>query len=203
MRDLLFASLVCRLYGYLPGSVRPRTRVVLVCALIAALLLIQPREHIWICVSLMGCLLRLAMAYSDSWAWLKNRRLRLIVLLVTVAVLKIPPGEGPFLFFLWGITDSIWMLMINYNERIRGFLSRAPMPYLGKLSMGIFVIHTPVYCILRSSLFPIMQKYLPEVLTWLLGFALCVSLSILGAWILHRMYDALSGKGRRRPVSAR
>lgn len=203
MKDLFFASIVCRLYGYLPSSVRPQLRALIVCVLIAVLMLINPVEHIWICVALMGCLLRLSMEHADNWAWIKQPRIRLLVVLFTIAILKIPPGEGPFLFFVQGVADSVWMLMINYNERIQHALSRAPMPYLGKLSMGIFVIHTPVYCLIRSSLFPIMQRSLPNAVTYAVCFPLGVSLSILGAWILHRAYDAVSGARRRQTVSAR
>ena len=203
MKDLFFASITCRLFGYLPDRVRPRMRALIACVLIAALMLINAKEHIWICVALMGCLLRLAMEQADNWEWLKKPRLRFLVVLFTIALLKIPDGEGPFLFFVQGVADSVWMLLISYNERIQHALSHAPMPRLGKLSMGIFVIHTPVYCLLRSSLFPIMLNDMPGVPAYLLCFALCISLSILGARILHWAYDSVSGARKRQTVSAR
>ena len=203
MPHLLAASVVCRLYGYLPERIRPGLRALIACALIAVLLLINAQQTIWICVGLLGCLLRLAMENADAFPLLKKPRFRLLVLLLTIALLKIPIEEGPLLFFLEGLVDSTWMLLIAQDERVQRFLSRAPMPYLGKLSMGIFVIHTPVYCLIRSSLFPIMQRSLPNAVTYAVCFPLGVSLSILGAWILHWAYDSVSGARRRQTVSAR
>ena len=203
MPHLLAASVVCRLYGYLPERIRPGLRALIACALIAVLLLINAQQTIWICVGLLGCLLRLAMENADAFPLLKKPRFRLLVLLLTIALLKIPIEEGPLLFFLEGLVDSTWMLLIAQDERVRRFLSRAPLPRLGKLSMGIFVIHTPVFCLLRSSLFPLMLGRLPNAVTYAVCFPLGVSLSILGAWILHRAYDAVSGARRRQTVSAR
>ena len=202
MPHLLFSSVVCRLFGYLPERVRPRTRALIACALIAVFLLIDPGACIWICVALLGCLLRLVMDHA-SWTWLENPRLRLLVLMITIAVLKIPIEEGPLLFFLEGLVDSTWMLLIARSPRVRAFLSRAPLPCLGGLSMGIFVIHTPVYCLLRSSLFPLMLDRLPGIVTYPLCFCLGILLTLAGAWILHQAYDAVRRVRRREPVSAR
>ena len=127
----------------------------------------------------------------------EERGILFAVLWIAAYCLVMTPIRGSF---GW---DSVWMLLISYNERIQHALSHAPMPRLGKLSMGIFVIHTPVYCLLRSSLFPIMLNDMPGVPAYLLCFALCISLSILGAWILHWAYDSVSGARRRQTVSAR
>ena len=99
--------------------------------------------------------------------------------------------------------NATWLKADLTDERVQRFLSRAPLPRLGKLSMGIFVIHTPVFCLLRSSLFSLMLNRLPNAVTYPLCFCLGIILTLLGAWILHWAYDSVSGARRRQTVSAR
>lgn len=201
MPHLLVSSLVCRLFGYLPASVRPLRKALLACALIAALLLLHAELCIWVCVSLMGGLLRLGIDAADRSALLKKRPRRLLILALTIAVLKIPIEEGPLLFFLEGAVDSTWILLLSQNDGAQRVLNRSPLPELGRVTLGIFVIHTPVFSLLGSSLIPLLRRVLPDALVLPLFFLPAVALSVLAAWLLHRAYDALPRIRKRETVS--
>ena len=170
MPHLLLASLICRLYGYLPEHIRPLPRCALLCALIALLLVLNPEFFIWVVVALMGCLLRLAIETASCFPLLEKSGVRLLILLLSILVLKIPIEEGPLLFFIEGTVDSIWMLLLSRNLRAQDLLSRSPLPWLGGLTMGIFVIHTPVYALLDSSLIPLLRRILPDAVVLPLFF---------------------------------
>ena len=75
--------------------------------------------------------------------------------------------------------DSIWMLLLSRNLRAQDLLSRSPLPWLGGLTMGIFVIHTPVYALLDSSLIPLLRKILPDAVVLPLFFLPAVGLENL------------------------
>ena len=121
-----------------------------------------------------------------------------IILLLSIAVLKITIEEGPLLFFIEGTVDSIWMLLLSRNARAQDLLSRSPLPWLGRITLGIFVIHTPVYALLDSSLIPLLRKILPDAVVLPLFFLPAVGLCILGAWLLHRGYSLLQRRTRKR-----
>ena len=203
MPHLLLASVVCRLFACLPERVRPGWRAAIALVVITLLLCINAAYFIWVCVALMGGLLRLVMDAAEKSALLARPLPRLALLALTIAVLKIPIEEGPLLFFIECVVDCTWMILIACTESVQRFLSRPPLPRLGKLSMGIFVIHTPVYSLLYSSFFPLMRKLLPDALTYPICFCLGVSLSIFAAWLLHLAYDALLRVGRKEAVPAR
>ncbi|MCR5576746.1 MAG: acyltransferase [Oscillospiraceae bacterium] len=202
MQSLFLASIVCRLFGYLPARLGPGLRALLAFAVIALLLLLNAAFFVWVCVGLLGCLLRLV---SDSSRELRIKPLlpRLLLFLTGLVIIKLPLDEGPLLYFLQGLVALTWTYLILCAESVQRFLSRAPLPRLGKLTMGLFVLHTPVYSLLRSSLFPLMQKVLPDAATLPLCFCLGVSLTLVGAWLLHRAYDAFALLFRRERVSAR
>ena len=64
----------------------------IIMGVIAVLMLINPVEHIWICVALMGCLLRLSMEHADNWAWLRKPRLRFLGVLQATAAARRQPN---------------------------------------------------------------------------------------------------------------
>ena len=198
MPHLLLASLICKLYGYLPEGIRPLLRCAILCSLIALLLLLNAEFFIWVVVALLGCLLRLAIDAAEQIPLLEKPGVRLIILLLSIAVLKIPIEEGPLLFFIEGTVDSIWMLLLSRNARAQDLLSRSPLPWLGRITLGIFVIHTPVYALLDSSLIPLLRKILPDAVVLPLFFLPAVGLCILGAWLLHRGYSLLQRRTRKR-----
>ncbi len=196
MRDLFLASLICRLFGFLPERLRPSLRALLGAALIVLLLLLRADFFIWICVALLGCLLRFVPAQT------LRSPVRLALLLVSLLLLKLPLAEGPLLFFLEGVIGCIWFLLVSTGERLQHLLSRSPLPWLGRICLGLFVIHTPVYSLLASSLIPLLGRVLPEAALLPLFFPPAVGLCIMGAWLLHRAYMLLLQHTRKRQAVA-
>ena len=203
MRDLMLASVVCRLFGYLPEHIRPGVRAVLACVLIALLLAVNAAFFIWACVGLMGCLVRLAVDAARTRPQLTAPVPRFFLFAVSLVLLKIPLSEGPLLYFLEGIIGFLWVFLIFCTDGAQRLLSRPPLPQLGKLSLGLFVIHTPVYSLLASSLIPLLQRSLTDAQTAALFFLPAAALSYLGARLLHRAYEAVPRVRRREAVSAR
>ena len=203
MQDLMLASVVCRLFGYLPERIRPGVRAVLACALITLLLVVNAAFFIWTCVGLMGCLVRLAVEAARTRPQLTAPVPCLFLLAVSLVLLKLPLSEGPLLYFLEGVIGFVWIFLIFFSDGAQRFLSHPPLPQLGKLSLGLFVIHTPVYSLLASSLIPPLQRHLSDASAAALFFIPAAALSLLGARLLHGAYNAVLRIRRREPVSAR
>ena len=203
MQDLMLASVVCRLFGYLPERIRPGIRAALGCGLIALLLAVNAAFFIWACVGLLGCLVRLAIEAARTRPRLTAPVPRFLLFVLSLILLKLPLSEGPLLYFLEGVIGFVWVFLIAFTDGAQRLLSRSPLPQLGKLSLGAFVCHTPVYSLLGSSLIPLLRGCLPDAAAAALFFIPAAALSFLGAWILHRAYDAVNGALRRQTVSAR
>lgn len=203
MQDLMLASVACRLFGYLPDRIRPGIRAFLACALIALLLVLNAAFFIWTCVGLMGCLLRLAVEAARTRPRLTAPFPRLLFFAVSLILLKLPLSECPLLYFLEGIIGFVWVYLIVFTDGAQRLLSRSPLPQLGKLSLGLFVIHAVVYSLLGSSLIPLLRGRLSDAQAAALFFIPAAALSFLSAWLLHRAYDAVRRTRRREPVSAR
>lgn len=200
MRDLFLASLVCRLFAYLPERLRPIRRAGIGLALIAVLLLVNARFFVWVCDALLGCVLRLL--FGDGRGLRLDRPLpKLLLFLLCVVLMKLPLEEGPVLYFLQGLIASALLYLCFCTAWVQRLLSRAPLPWLGRIGMGLFVVHAPVYSLLLSSLYPLLTGRVAEGLLLIFCFCLSVGLSVLGAWLLHRAYDAALRLTRREKVT--
>ena len=202
MPHLMLSRVVCRLLGYLPEAMPARRRFLIAAAVMAACLLLNAEFFIWVCVSVSGYLLRLALDFARRHPRLTRPLPLLLLFAFAVGILKIPLPEGPLLFGLEGLVDWILLFVQFHLPPVQRLFSKAPLPWLGRLSMGVFVMHTPIYSLLGSTLFPIFSAHLPRAPGLILLFLLGVSLSFCGAWLLHRAYAALSRRLARETVKA-
>ena len=189
MIHLMLSSLFCRLIGYLPQSLRAGWRALIAAALMALLMAINADYFIWVSVALSGYLLRLALDYAREHPAVSRSLPLLLLFILCIVILKIPLAEGALLFSLEGLVDWLLLFIQAHIPPVQRFFSKAPFPWLGRVSMGIFVLHTPIYSLIRSTLFPLLSASLPQALLLPLLFILGVSLTVFGAWILHRLYD--------------
>lgn len=200
LQQLFLASLVCRLLGYLPERLSSAVRVGIPVALGMLLLLISPGYCVWISVSLLGVLLHPALALFDRQPALTRPGSLLVLFLAAVLCIKAPLEEGLLLYLLEGLGAFLLLLVLFHSRWAKRILARGPFPRLGLWSMGLFVVHTPVFSLADSSLYVLLNGRLPLWLTLALTFTVGTALCILAARLLHGAYAALSRRLTRQPA---
>lgn len=198
---ILMASVAGRLLGYLPETLSPSRRFMIGAALCALLPAIDGELFIWTSVGCMGYCLRMGLLIAEEHPRMTKPAVLISLFIACVAVLKIPIEEGVLLFVIEGVVDSLLMFIQYHVEPVKRAFSKPPFPRLGMLSMGIFVIHTPVYSLLRSSVYPLLHGIVPERLLLGLCFVLGVGLTLVGAWVLHGLYDRVRRIRLRTPTA--
>ena len=201
LQQLFLASLLCRLLGCLPEAVRPALRIGTVLLTGILLLLLSPGYCVWIAVALLGVLLRFALQAMDVRPALTRPWLLALLFAASVLCIKAPLEEGLVLYLLEGLGAFLLLLVLFHTDWAKRLLSRGPFPCLGLWSMGLFVVHTPVFSLVDSSLYVLMTGRLPQWLTLVLTFAVGTALCIFAAWLLHTIYAALLRRLTRRRVT--
>ena len=201
MPQLFLASLVCRALGCLPENWRPFHRLAAALAVMLFLMLINGEFCIWICVAILGYLLRLCLAHFQESAVFQKRWPLILVALASVVCIKAPLPEGIPLYALEGL-GAFGLLLVQFHlEAVQKWLAKPPGPWLGGISMGLFVVHTPINSLLCSSFYPLLSGRLPQSLVLTLLFFVSLGLCILCAWLLQRAYTAVSRRFIRVPTT--
>lgn len=190
MRQLFAASLLCRLLGCLPGRMDRRLRAGVI-ALVWALSLLAGRDWVWLGAAALGALLRLL---PEDGALLRRPAALAVVGLAALACIKAPLEEGLALYALQGIGAFLLGLALLRLPRVQRKLATPPFPRLGRISMGLFVAHTPVNCLLASSLWPVLEARLPKAAALPAALCLSLALSVLAAATLHRAWNLIQSK---------
>lgn len=193
MQQLFLASLVCRIAGYLPESMAAIYRLAAAFVLMIVLLLCNAAYCIWICIALLGYLLRFALKACRAHPSLTSPASRSVLFLVSVVCIKAPLAEGVLLYALEGLGAFLLILVLFHTGFAKKALAKPPFPWLGSISMGLFVVHTPVNSLLASTLIPLLRRALPEAAVLIVGFVVSFSLCVLSAWLLGKLY-ALAAK---------
>ena len=196
MRQLFAASVLCRLLGCLPERLGLLPRI-LISLVILALSALTRSMWVWVGVGALGFTLRLLLE-SAAYRRLCDKPAALAALfLAAVCCIKAPLPEGTVLYLLQGMGALLLLLVLFGLGGAQRTLAARPFPWLGKRSMGLFVVHTPINCLLASSLCPILTAQLPRSAALILGYCLSLALSITAAWLLHGAYARLTGKKLR------
>ncbi len=197
LQQLFLASLLCRLTGYISETLSTAFRVAVILLTGAVLLLLSPVYCVWITVALLGVLLRYALSVMDS-RFLKRPLVLIVLFAASVMCIKAPLEEGLVLYLLEGIGAFFLLLVLFHASFVHPHLSRAPFPRLGFWSMGLFVVHTPLFSLLDSSLYVLLADCLPPWAALLLTFSVGMALCIFAAYLLHTVYTMVSSRFRRR-----
>lgn len=189
MQQFFFASIICWLLGCVfRRCSRPVNLAVSAAA--AAAFLIPGSEYLsWIGFCVMGAFARVCLENADSIRLLDRRAIRIILLIAAVILYKLP--ESSTAYFLYGIASILLLLVCFRSPGVQRTLGKEPLPQLGRIAFGVYVVHTPVNSILYSSLYPPVSRLLPEWCTVLIFFILCISISTACAWLLDRAYRVL------------
>ncbi len=192
LQQLFLSSLLCRLAGYLPETLSGVLRVAIVSLTGIVLFLLAPAYCVWIVVALSGVLLRYALGVMENRPGLARPAVLIPLFAAAVLCIKAPLEEGLPLYLLEGLGAFLLLLVLFRAPFARRLLAREPFPHLGLWSMGLFVVHTPLFSLVNSSLYVLLSGRLPLWLTLVLTFAAGMALCILAAYLLHTAYAMLS-----------
>ena len=200
MRQLFAASLVCRLLGYLPQRLNTAARLGIAAAVILCALLLGSR-WVWLGTAGLGYVLRLLLKLAEDHPRLRSPAVLWLLFLAAVTFIKAPVSEEvrPLLLYALQSVGAFWLFFVLFHaDFAQKLLAARPFPWLGRISMGLFVAHTPINELLGSSVWALLSSRVPAAISLTLCFALSLGLSILAAWLLHAAYGGLTK--RRRPA---
>ncbi len=183
LQQLFIASLLCRALGYLPKHMGAAAAVFVM----AVLMIISPAYCVWICAAVLGYILRLV----NELQLKVSRGIIVVSLLIALLLIKIRLPEGALQYSMQAVAAGLLVFAQFNMPGVQKLLSFRPFPWLGGISMGLFVVHTPINAVLASSLFPLLGGIMPQALVGIICFILSTALSIFCAWILHRMYSII------------
>ncbi|MBQ2961310.1 MAG: acyltransferase family protein [Oscillospiraceae bacterium] len=190
MQQLFLASILCRLLGCLPRRMGPAAAVFVM----VVLLIMDAGFCIWICAAILGYVLRIVLENDRLCRRLSAPLPLCIMALAALLMIKLRLPEGALQYSLQSLA-ALLLIFIQFKfTPAQKLLACAPFPWLGSISMGLFVVHTPIYAILASSLYPVLLAFLAEGAALLLCYIAAVALSIFCAWLLHSLYGLISKK---------
>lgn len=188
MQQFFIASILCYILGCIFYKAKPAVSFIIT-AFAAAAFLVPGSEYLsWIAFCIMGAFARLYVENIDSFPYMEKRGVRIVAFILAWFLYKFPMPECTFVFFLMGIASILLIAVCFGAENVQEFLSHPPLPKLGRIAFGVYVVHTPINSLLHSSLQPIIARLLPVSLTTLICFIITISLATLCAWILDALY---------------
>lgn len=197
MRQLFLASLLCRLLGGLSDRLSPALQLTLTALAGGLLMLVSPRFCVWLAVALLGVMLRCLQVILIRPL---SPPVCALLFLAAVSCIKAPLEEGLLLYLLEGLGAFLLLLVLFHTAFARRLLSRGPFPRLGRDSMGLFVVHTPVFSLCACSVYAFLFDRLPLAAALAISFAAGMALSLFAARLLHRAYALLQRRMSRQPV---
>lgn len=196
MQQLFLASIVCKALAYAHDKINVFFRFTLSAVLIAVMMIIDADFFVWICAGILGYVLRLMLDAADSVRVLRSPALLAAMSAAALLFIKLRMPESVLQYSLQSIA-ALLLIYVQFNiTAVQKILSAAPLPWLGGISMGLFVVHTPINCLLYSSVYSLMPSALGAVIVFFVSLALC----ILAAWILKLIYEKFSRLYTRSPV---
>ena len=189
MQQLFLASLICRGLAYIPEKLSIALRFLISLALILAMMAINANYCVWICAAILGYILRLLLELSHNFSKLRSTPLLIICLLTALTLIKMKMPESVLQYSLQSLA-AFMLIYVQFNlPPIQMWLSKKPFPWLGSISIGLFVIHTPINALIYSSIYSILLNLIPKSVTaficFIISFATCIALS----WILKVAYE--------------
>jgi len=189
MQQIFIASLVCRALAALSDR-GWASRLLAALLLMLLLMLIDSEYCVWICAALLGYILRLLLENQKLCAGLRSAPALLMIALAVLVLIKLRMPESVLQYSLQSLAAFLLVLLHFQLPAAQRILSTKPFPWLGSISMGLFVVHTPINSLLQSTVLVL----LPGTVGTVICFVFSMGLSIVCAWLLHRCYAMVSGK---------
>ena len=184
----------------MPARLTAAARLGITAAVILCAVLLGSR-WVWLGTAVLGYVLRLLLDRVKNQPSLRSPAALWLLFLAAAAFIKAPVSEEtqPLLLYSLQSVGAFLLLFVLFHAIFaQSLLAARPFPWLGRISMGLFVAHTPVNELLGSSVWALLSSRVPAAISLTLCFALSLGLSILAAWLLHTAYGGLTK--RRRPA---
>ena len=200
MQQFFIASILCYLLGCAAYKLKPLT-VTFITAVIAALLLLTGSEYLsWVAFCVMGVFVRLFVENFDRFDLMEKRGVRIGLFLLSWFLFKFPMPECTLVYFMMSLASILLLAVCFSTPAVHKLLDRHPLPALGKLAFGVYVVHTPINSLLCSSFQPILARALPVWLVTVLCFVFTICTATLCAFLLDRLYSSFSARLFREKV---
>ena len=179
IRSFFFGSVISQICGHLKISEPP---------IILLILLLSGFDNIWVAMCLMGNLLYLRTDFANtSEKWEKmvtNHRVQLIMFVFSFFAIKQP--ESDVTFFFGGICSLFVLMIIKVNSTVQAWFNNPIVAFLGKNSMGIFLLHPVIYQNVAEVIFAHTSLTMS---TFFIGFFISACITILLSIILVYIID--------------
>ena len=173
MQSFLFASVFSYINGKYNVSFFP---------LIIEILIFALTENTWIAICLMGNVL-FKLIDKDT---IHTRFQKIVskpltqILLILIVFIGIKREESEFTYFLYGIFSVFLITVTAYNHTLKRLLDNNVLGYLGKHSMGIYLLHGTIFAIIWKYIFPHITDSLSNIcILFLISALITIPLSIL------------------------
>ena len=189
MQQLFLASIICRLIGYIPKKVPAALRILSVLFLISVLMFYNADFCVWICAALLGYFLRIILEICEARHILQSRLQLFFSAFAALVFIKLKMPESVVQYWLQSLA-AFMLIYVQFNlPAVQRLLSKAPFPQLGGISIGLFVVHTPVNSLLYSSLYCLCLKFMPKFPAVLIYFIVSLGTCIVCSWLLKMFYE--------------
>lgn len=197
MQQFYIASVLCYLSGCVSYRLPLRVSAVIYAVLVGLLLATGSEYLSWVAFCVMGAFVRLYAENRGCFGFMPKPPVRVSLVLFAWFLYKFPMRECTFVFFLMAVASVVLIIVLFESERMQQLLARPPLPRLGKLAFGVYVVHTPLNSLIHSSLYPLIAAILPSGAAMLLCFALCIVSATLCAYLLDSAYSRLTSSRSR------
>jgi len=189
MQQLFLASLICRGLAYIPEKLSIVLRFLLALALMLALMFINPSYCVWICAAILGYHLRLLIELSHDFPKLRSTPLLIAFLLAALVLIKLKMPESVLQYSLQSIA-AFMLIYLQFNlPQVQNWLSRKPFPWLGSISIGLFVVHTPVNALICSSVYSMLLKSISKTASAFICFFISFGICVAFSWLLKAAHE--------------
>lgn len=159
---------------------KPLWMQMLVCA--AAIGGLIQLECTWLAIILMGWALRLLL--KCHFPFQKNPLLWIAMLSVVPWMIR--RNEGFLTYLLDGAASVIVLYVFSQWKWIQTLLSFRPVAFLGTISLELFIIHVPIFYVLRQIIHPLCALWLPTGV-YAVMFAAVMLITIPAAAVWKKM----------------
>ena len=200
MQQLFIASLICRALAYIPEKAPIVLRFLASIVLILILMAIDPSYCVWICAAILGYHLRLLIELSHDFPKLRSTPLLVVFALTALLFIKLKMPESALQYSLQSLA-AFMLIYLQFNlPFIQDQLSKKPFPWLGGISIGLFVVHTPVNALIYSSIYCALSSFVSKAATAFICFVLSFAICVIFSWMLKAAYDYTTRIFRRQKL---
>lgn len=194
MGQFFAASVLCFLCGSLLTRAPLFVRFFSASALYLLFLWLCGGRFVWVSNCILGYILRLLLSCQDRSRLLTSRSFIAVVFILSVLLIKAPLPEGLLLYILEGFGALLLLITLFHLPRAQHLLAVRPFPWLGRVSIGLYICHTPINAILASTIAAPLLSSLQSGAAIFLCYILSLALSILCAGILNWLYSRVSSR---------